>query len=141
MADQVPHPPVGPPADYFMTPPPSAAPQYAPQYPPAPPAPGFAMPPEQAQWQAQPGYAPVAVGAGVGFGLASQFSGAALSSCVVGLITIIVPFAFGWVFYVLPIAGILAGLRALQRGKLVGGAVGIGLNLIGGLVTIIALKG
>lgn len=88
-----------------------------------------------------PAYPPAAIGAGVGLGLLSQFTGTALSSCIVGLITIIVPFAFGYAFYILPIAGILSGLRAIQRGKVIGGATGIGLNLIGGLITIIALRG
>lgn len=131
MASDVP-PPAGPPADYFMTPPSSE---------PAPPAAvPYAMPPGQPPYQV-PAYAPAAVGAGVGLGLLSQFTGAALSSCIVGLIAIIVPFAFGYVFYVLPIVGVLAGLRAIQRGKLIGGAVGIGLNVTGGLITFIALRG
>lgn len=88
-----------------------------------------------------PSYAPAAVGAGVGLGIVSQFTGTALTSCIVGLITIIVPFAFGYAFYILPIAGVLSGLRAIQRGKLIGGATGIGLNLVGGVITIIALHG
>ena len=83
----------------------------------------------------------MAVGAGVGLGLMSQFTGTALTSCIVGVITIIIPFAFGYVFYILPIAGILAGVRAIMRGKMIGGAVGIALNVIGGLITLIALKG
>lgn len=129
MATQPPPPPAGPPADYFMTPPPP------------PGAVPYAVPPEQAGYQPawnQPAYG--AMGAGVGLGLMSQFTGAALSSCVVGLISIIVPFAFGYVFYILPIAGILAGARAIMRGKVIGGAAGIGLNVIGGLITVIALK-
>lgn len=145
MASQPPPPPSGPPADYFMTPPGAGAP------PPA--AVPYAMPPDQAgappyglstpqpAWQQPAPYAPVAVGAGVGLGVLSQFTGTALSSCIVGLVTIIIPFAFGYVFYILPIVGILAGVRAIMRGKVIGGGVGIALNVIGGLVTLIALKG
>lgn len=131
MASSLP-PPAGPPADYFMTPPSAAS---------APPAAvPYAIPSEQPPYQA-PAYAPAAVGAGIGLGVLSQFTGSALSSCVIGVITIIIPLAFGYVFYVLPIAGVLAGLRAIQRGKLIGGAAGIGLNLIGGLITFVALRG
>lgn len=146
MASQAPPPPpppVGPPADYFMTPPPASG-----QLPES--VPGFALPqPQQPQqppvyqppaWQSG-GYAPAAVGVGAGLGLMSQFTGTALSSCIVGLITIVVPLAFGYAFYILPIAGILSGLRAIQRGKVIGGATGIGLNLVGGLITFIALHG
>jgi len=120
-----------------MTPPAGVAPP--------PDSAGFAMPPGQVPYQppayqVPPGYAPAAVGAGLGLGLVSQFTGAALTSCVFGLITVIVPFVFGTVFYILPIAGILAGLRAIQRGKVIGGATGIGLNVLGGVITVIALK-
>lgn len=133
MAQQPPPAPAGPPADYYMSPPVSA---------PLPPAAaGYAMPVEQAPYQMPPQYAaPGAVGAGVGLGLLSQFSGAALTSCAIGVITVIVPFALGYVFYVLPIAGVLSGLRAIQRGKVIGGAAGIALNVLGGLITLIALK-
>lgn len=120
--------PVSPPAAVpYPVPPDQAAPQ--PQGVPA------------APWAGQPvPYAPAAVGAGLGLGLMSQFTGTALSSCIVGVITIVIPLAFGYVFYVLPVLGILAGVRAIMRGKMIGGGVGIALNLVGGLVTLIALK-
>jgi hypothetical protein len=126
---------VGPPPDYFMTPPsPDAA---------AASGAGFAMPtqvpPPAPAWQSP--YVPAAAGVGMGVGLMSQFSGVALSSCVLGVVTVLVPLFFGYVFYILPIAGILAGARAIMRGKVIGGSVGIGLNVIGGLITIIALRG
>lgn len=137
MAQQPPPPPAGPPADYFMTPPPgdAAAALGAP-----PDGAGFALPQAQPGYQAAPYYGPAPAAAGVGVGLISQFTGAALTSCVLGVVTVVVPFVFGYVFYVLPIAGILAGLRAIQRGKVIGGAAGIGLNVVGGLITVIALK-
>lgn len=126
MAQQPPPPPMaGPPADYFMTP--TAAD-------PSPPSPAPA-------WAQQgPGYVPAPVSAGAyGFGILSQFTGAAGVACLLGLLTIVIPFALNRVFYVTPIVGILTGVRAIQRGKLIGGAVGIGLNAVGALITVIAL--
>jgi hypothetical protein len=93
--------------------------------------------PQNWQQQVQP-----AVGAGWGTaGVLSQLSGAAAWACGVGLVTIIVPFAFGRVFFFLPIIGIIYGFRAIQRGKLIGGVTGIVLSAIGGVVTLIGVFG
>jgi hypothetical protein len=124
-----------PPAGSFPSPayqaPPSPLPNYQPPAVAQPPV-GY---PQNWQQQAQP-----AVGAGWGAaGVLSQFSGPAAWACGVGLVTIIVPFAFGRVFFFLPIIGIIYGFRAIQRGKLIGGITGIALSAIGGIVTLIGL--
>jgi len=78
-----------------------------------------------------------------GFGMA-QFQGYAGRSVIFGLIGIGVPivtaiFMGGSVFffYALPIIGLYYGVRALTRGLVLGGAVGITLNVIAGLISLI----
>ena len=82
----------------------------------------------------QAGY-PMAQGAG----FMAQFSGDALWSVGLGLVSIVVPFFLGRVFYFLPLIGIYYGIRAITRGKVIGGAVGIALSVIGGIISAIAL--
>ncbi len=90
-------------------------------------------------WQQQ---MPPTVGPGwTSVGLLSQLSGPAAWACGVGLVTIIVPFAFGRVFFFLPIIGVIYGFRAIQRGKLIGGVTGIVLSAIGGVITLFGLFG
>lgn len=99
------------------------------------------MPPPQYQVPAPP-YAPYAQpssGLGTGAGILSQFTGSAAWAIGFGLLTIIVPFTLGRVFYVTPIVAFLAGIRAVRAGKVIGGIVGMVLSAIGGLITIIAL--
>jgi hypothetical protein len=78
------------------------------------------------------------VTAGVGIGIMSQFRGSALWSIVLGLVSIVVPFVLGYVFFFLPFVGIYYGIRAIRRGQLAGGLVGIFLCCIGGLITILS---
>jgi hypothetical protein len=129
----------------FPPPPPGGIPSPAYQSPSSPlpdyQPPAVAQPPVgyPQNWQPAPA---AAVGAGWGAaGVLSQFSGSAAWACGVGLVTIIVPFAFGRVFFFLPIVGIIYGFRAIQRGKLIGGITGIVLSAIGGIVTLIGLFG
>ncbi len=132
-----PPPNVAPPI--YQGPPGQAMPAYTPPPVAQPPA-GY--PPawqQQQPWQQQ---AQASVGAGWGaVGILSQFSGSAMWACIAGLVTIIVPFAFGRVYFFLPIIGIITGIRAIRAGKLIGGIVGIALSAIGGLITIVALAG
>jgi hypothetical protein len=51
------------------------------------------------------------------------------------------PLVFHHVFYVLPIAGLLAGVQAIRRGQLVGGIVAVVLNVLGGLFTLLGMFG
>jgi len=75
---------------------------------------------------------------GAGGTLLSQFGGAAGWSIGFGIVSIVVPFAFNFYFPIMPIIGALNGFRAIQRGRLIGGNVGLVLNAIGGLVALIA---
>lgn len=68
-----------------------------------------------------------------------QFGGFAGWSVLLGVASIAVPIIFGYVFYFLPVIGIIAGVRAMMRARMIGGIVGIVVNIIGGLITILAL--
>jgi hypothetical protein len=74
-----------------------------------------------------------------GINLIYQFSGVAGWSVLLGIVSIATPFLFSRVFFFLPIIGLIAGARAIMRGRLIGGITGIVLNVIGGLITILAL--
>jgi hypothetical protein len=76
--------------------------------------------------------------AGAGISLMSQFSGSALWSIILGAVSIVVPFVWGYVFFFLPFIGAYYGVRALRRGQVIGGIVGIALCCIGGLITIVS---
>ena len=141
MSDQAfpPTPPSMPPPPPPNAPPPAY--QGLPAYPPPPPAGAFQ--------QAQPGYGypghmpqpinPVAFGVGGSAALLNQFSGFALSSIIAGLVSTGVPLFLNRYYIILPVLGVISGLRAIQRGKLIGGLVGIGLNVVGGIFTVVGL--
>jgi hypothetical protein len=85
---------------------------------------------------------PTAVAAGGAAGLLYQFTGSAGWSCLVGVICIVVPFVFNRVFFFLPIIGLILAIQAIVRSrKMVGGIVGIVLNVIGGIITLLGLFG
>jgi hypothetical protein len=78
-----------------------------------------------------------------GISLMSQFTGMALWSIILGLLSVGVPvvsglFTGGGVvyFYVLPIFGLIRGVQAVTRGQVIGGIVGIVLNIMGGLLSL-----
>jgi hypothetical protein len=98
------------------------------------------MVPPGAPGQVPPPYLPTAA-AGAGLGLASQFSGDALWSVGFGLASTILPFVLNYVFFFLPLLGIFYGVRAIMRGRMIGGIVGIVLNVIGGIITLLSLFG
>lgn len=113
------------------------------QFPPPP----FAYQPPPGQYQTPAGYAPgqmpppimpVAVAAAGGVALMYQFGGPAAWSIGFGLVSIVVPFFANFYFPILPIIGLINAVRAIQRGRMIGGVVGIVLNLIGGVVTLFA---
>src|SRR6266436_772595 len=101
----------------------------------APPPPG--IPPPGYTGQVPPPYMPVAA-VGAGGTLLSQFGGAAAWSIGFGLVSIVVPFVTNFYFPIMPIIGALNGVRAIQRGRMIGGIVGLVLNGIGGLVALFA---
>lgn len=80
----------------------------------------------------------IAMAMGTGM-MSSQFSGPALWSIVVGVLGIGLPFFTPFYFRFLPIAGIFSGVRAIMSGRLIGGLVGIGLNVVAGLFSLIAM--
>jgi hypothetical protein len=74
---------------------------------------------------------------GAGSSLLSQFSGVAAWSIGFGVVSIVVPFVSNFYFPIMPIIGALNGFRAIQRGRVLGGIIGLVLNAIGGLVALI----
>jgi hypothetical protein len=121
-----PPPPFQPPPGYPPPPPYIPPPGYSPE----PPPPGYTG-------QVPPPYMPVAA-VGASGALMSQFGGAALWSIGLGIVSIVVPFVSNFYFPIMPIIGALTGVRAIQRGRVVGGIVGLVLNGIGGLVVLFA---
>lgn len=77
-------------------------------------------------------------------GLAYQFGGVAAWSLAVGLASILLPIVTSlttgstYYFFVLPLFGIYRGFVAIRLGRTAGGAVGIALNVLGGLLSLIA---
>lgn len=124
-----------------LPPPPGSPPPPPPFQPPPgyPPPPGYSgqAPPPGYTGQVPPPYMPVAA-VGASGALMSQFGGAALWSIGLGIVSIIVPFATNFYFPIMPIIGGLNGIRAIQRGRVIGGIVGLVLNVIGGIVALIA---
>lgn len=128
--------PPPPPPDSAPPPPPPPF-QPPPGYAPSPTSPGYAAPPPGYTGQVPPPYMPVAA-VGAGGALMSQFGGAAAWSIGLGIVSIVVPIVSNFYFPIMPIIGALNGVRAIQRGRVVGGIVGLVLNGIGGLVALIA---
>ena len=136
----------------YPPPPPSNAPPPAyqaqgAQYWPSPayqPPPGWAGPtaPDYAQPYQQPKpalevAAPIGFLGGLGY-LTYQFGGAAAFSILAGLASIGLPFVADRYFIWLPVAGLISGGRAIQRGRAIGGIVGITVSVLGGIVSLIA---
>jgi hypothetical protein len=95
-------------------------------------APGYGNVPPAGYPQAQPGIS-----------LTSQFTGIAMWSIILGLLSVGVPVVSGLFmgggvvyFYVLPIFGFIRGVQAVSRGQVIGGIVGIVLNIMGGLLSL-----
>jgi hypothetical protein len=86
-----------------------------------------------------PPIVPMAQAPSSGVNLMYQFSGVAGWSVLLGVVSIAVPFIFNRVFFFLPLIGLIAGIRAVMRGRVIGGVTGIVLNVIGGIITILAL--
>ena len=112
--------------------------------PPFQPPPGYLPPPADIpppgySVQVPPPYMPVAA-VGAGGALMSQFRGAAAWSIGLGIVSIVVPFVSTFYFPIMPIIGALSGVRAIQRGRVIGGIVGLVLNGIGGIIALIASR-
>jgi len=94
-------------------------------------APGYGNVPPAGYPQARPGIS-----------LTSQFTGIAMWSIILGLLSVGVPVVSGLFmgggvvyFYVLPIFGFIRGVQAVTRGQVIGGIVGVVLNIMGGLLS------
>ena len=85
--------------------------------------------------------APVGIGAaalGGGFVFRQQLGGAAAWSIGFGLVSMVVPFFFNFYFPIMPLIGFLNAYRAFRRGQVIGASIGVVLNALGGLVTLLA---
>ena len=121
--------------------PPSNLPPPPPGY--APPPPGYAPPPQPGYQGQMPPSVPIIAAAG-GLSIGTQLL-AARSSIIVGVIGIFVPIITEIVtggtvfyFYILPIFGLIYGIRAMTRGAVIGGGIGVVLNLVAGLVSLVS---
>src|SRR5260370_4985513 len=141
-----------PPMADIPPPPPGSPPPTPPGY--QPPQQSFSDIPPSAQGYGMPtgaqdnGNAPPAgyPQARPGISLTSQFTGIAMWSIILGILSVGVPIATGLmgngsitVFYILPIFGFIRGVQAVTRGQMIGGIVGILLNIIGGLPSLFLL--
>ncbi len=68
----------------------------------------------------------------------SQFRGPAGASILIGVISIGVPLFTNFYFPILPIFGVISAIRAIMRGLLIGGVIGLVLNVLGGVMSLIA---
>jgi hypothetical protein len=102
-----------------------------------PTAPDYTQPYQQAPWGQQPqSINPGAVVFGSASALGYQFGGYAAYSIVVGVLGIALPLMAGYYFRVLPIFGIISGVRAIMRGRMIGGAIGVGVNVLAGIISL-----
>ena len=126
-------------------PPPSGA---APPPPMSPPPPYQGLPPgyqPPSTPPGSPGYMPQGIGPATGLGLGAQIVGAR-SSIIVGVIGVFVPIVWAvassggsvFYFYILPIFGLIYGVRSITRGFVIGGIIGVVLNLIAGFISLTA---
>ena len=113
--------------------------------PPPPPPPPPGPPPAYQPPPSSPGYMPppITPTAG-GINIGAQIAGAGYSIGV-GVAGILLPIFSGmlfggtvYYFYVLPIFGIIYGIRSITRGFVIGGIVGVVLNVLAGLASLAA---
>ena len=71
-------------------------------------------------------------------GLGYQFGGTALWSIVFGLASVMVPLFTPIYFPILPIVGLWRGVLAVRSGRVVGGVIGLVINGIGCIVSLLA---
>jgi hypothetical protein len=93
-------------------------------------------PPPATTYSSPPGRPANVPAAGISF--AHQFGGAAACSMGLGLVAIVVPLMSNFYFPILPVFGVINAIRAIRNGRLAGGVIGIVLNLLGGLVSLLA---
>ena len=110
------------------------------------PPPAYQPPPPTSYQPGSPGYMPqpIAPSSSGGLNLGYQIAGAGWAIGI-GVIGILLPFVTGalfggagFYFRVMPIFGIIYGVRAIMRGFVIGGAIGIGVNIVAGIVSLTA---
>ena len=111
--------------------PPAVQPPPPPDFTEAPPPPSNVVPPAPAS--GYPDLRPAAE-----LSILAQFSGMAAWSIGFGLLSILVPFFTDFYYPILPVIGLFMAVRAIQRGLLIGGVVGIILNVLGAFMSLIA---
>jgi hypothetical protein len=99
----------------------------------------WAPPPQPGSGQqppgARPAFGPNRVATG---GIASQFSGDAMWSCIFGLASVLVPLFTPIYFPILPLFGLWRGVLACRSGRVVGGVLGLVLNALGAIVSLLS---
>lgn len=95
-----------------------------------PPGPGAAQPPGYIRYGAGTAAAPR--------GLGYQFGGSAAWSIGFGVASILVPFFSNFYFPILPLFGLWRAVIAIRAGRIAGGVIGIVVNLVGGVVSLLA---
>lgn len=71
-------------------------------------------------------------------GLAYQLSGDALWSILLGSASVVLPLFTSFYFPILPLFGLWRGLLAVRGGRVVGGAIGLTVSILGCLASLIA---
>jgi len=95
------------------------------------------VPPPQSRWATPVTSGRVASATG-GAGLMYQLGGPAAWSIGFGVASIAAPLFTSFYFPIMPIFGFLNAVRAFQRGRVIGGAVGVVLNILGGIMSLVA---
>lgn len=141
-----PPPPAGVPPPTFgaqtaapYTPPPLPAGYHLPPGYQGPVAPDYAQPYQgypQPYGQPEQPLSPGAIAFGSASAILYQFGGRAIYGMIAGVAAIVAPFAIGFYFPILPVFGLIASARAIQGGRVLGGIAGIGLNILGGIVSL-----
>jgi hypothetical protein len=93
------------------------------------PAPGYGAPPMGPV--AAPRPAPTS-------GFVYQFGGDALWSIAFGLASVLVPIFTPIYFPILPLFGLWRGYLAIRRRRIAGGIIGLAVNVLGGVVSLLA---
>ncbi len=70
--------------------------------------------------------------------LTLQFGGSAAWAIGFGLVAIVTPFLSSFYFRIFPIAGVISGIRVLMHGRLIGGGIGLALNIFAALLSLLA---
>jgi hypothetical protein len=99
--------------------------------------PPSSLPPPPPELQTRSRVVP-AVAVGTTSALAFQFGGSAAWAIAFGLIALVTPFVSSFYFRIFPIAGVISGVRALMHGRLIGGGIGLALNVVAALLALIA---